>query len=177
MAKKIILLSVFAILFYVSHAQQAIDQTALAANVTRDANAMISLYNAGDNKGFLKYIHPVRIDAGGGEAKMLAQLNALKEQLKSKGVVITGTVFEQPSEIVRSKNELQCTIAQHTEMKPPKGRVVSYTTLIALSIDNGKNWKFVDTNNIDIATIRKMFPNLSSKITIPPKKQPTVYSE
>lgn len=177
MTKRIILLSVFAVLFHVSDAQQAIDQTAFAANVTRDANAIMSLYNAGDYKGFLKYIHPVRIEAGGGEAKMLAQLNSLKDQLKSKGVVITGTVFEQPSEIVRIKNELQCTASQHTELKPQKGRVITYTTLIALSGDNGKSWKFVDTNNMDITVIRKMFPKLSSKITLPPKKQPAVYSE
>jgi hypothetical protein len=177
MVKRIILLGVFVILFQWSNAQTTIDQKALAANVTRDANAMASFLNTGDYKGFLKYIHPIRIQAGGGEAKMLSQLNDQKTQVSNKGVVISGTVFDQPSEIVKSKNELQCTISQHTELKPRKGRVVTYTTLLALSIDNGKSWKFVDTNNMDITIVRKMFPNLSSKTILPPKKQPVVYPE
>jgi len=164
-------------LFQALSAQPAIDQKSLSAVVIKDANAMVSFLNAGDYKGFLKYIHPLRIDAGGGEARMMAQLNSQYGQLKAKGIVIKGTVFDQPSEIVKSKNELQCTISQQTELKPVKGRVVTYTTFIGFSNDNGKTWKFVDTNNIDIALIRKLFPNLSPKITIPPKKQPTVYNE
>jgi len=175
--KRITLLSIFALLFHALHAQKQIDQTALSANVVRDANAMAALFNAADYKGFLKYIHPVRIQAGGGEEKMISQLNALNEQLKSKQTVIKGTVFDQPSEIVRSKNELQCTISQHTELKPPKGTVITYTTIIAFSNDEGKTWKFVDANKLDITILRKMFPNLSSKITLPPWKQPEVHAE
>lgn len=177
MDRNIILVSVFSLLAFASTAQQTIDQKSVAANVTRDANAMASLLNTADYKGFLEYMHPVRVQAGGGEAKMISQLEAQYAQVKAKGVVIKGTTFEQPTEIVKSKNELQCTISQQTELKPRKGRVITHTTLIAMSNDNGKNWKFVDTNSMDIALIRKMFPNLSSKITLPPKKQPTVYAE
>ncbi|THU39220.1 hypothetical protein FAM09_11945 [Niastella caeni] len=177
MSKRIILLGVLCIIFQLSHTQNSVDQKALAQVLVKNASEMASLLNSGDYKGFLKYIHPIRISAGGGEAKMITLLNNQNAQLKSKGVQIKGTVFDQPSEIVKSKNELQCTISQHTELKPAKGRVVTHTTLIAISNDNGKSWKFVDASNLDMAIIRKMFPNLSSKITIPPKQQPTVYKD
>ena len=103
-------------------------------------------------------------------------LNNQNTQIKSKGIVINSIVFNPPSEIVKNKNELQCTISQHTELKPAKGRVITYTTLIAISTDNGKSWKFIDTSNRDIKAIRTVFPNLSNKITLPPKQKPTVYT-
>ncbi|OQP58831.1 hypothetical protein A3860_39360 [Niastella vici] len=177
MSKKILQLIAFLFLFQALSAQNTLDQKSIAEVIVKDATAMVSFLNAGDYKGYLKYIHPVRIEAGGGEARVISQLDNQYGPLKAKGIVISGTVFDQPSEIVKSKNELQCTISQQTEVKVAKGRVVTYTTFIGFSTDNGKTWKFVDTNNIDIAIIRKLFPNLSPKITIPPKKQPTVYNE
>ncbi len=152
-----------------------INQLALSQVVTAQANQMGNLYKSGDYKGYVKYIHPAIIKAAGGETKMIELLNAQDAQIKNKGIVINGIVFNPPSEIIKSKNELQCTISQHTELKPVKGRVITYTTLIAISTDNGKNWKFIDTSNKDIAQVRKTFPNLSNKITLPPKQKPTVY--
>jgi hypothetical protein len=153
-----------------------VTQSALPQQVITQANQMASLYKLGDYINYVKYIHPVIVQATGGEAKMIDLLNAQNAQLKNKGVVINSITFNSPSEIVKSKTELQCTISQHTELKPAKGRVITYTTLIAISTDNGKSWKFIDTSKMDIATVRKLYPNLSSKITLPPKQKPTVYT-
>ena len=108
---------------------------------------------------------------------MIELLNSQNVQLKSKGIVINTIEFDVPTKIVKNKNELQCTIAQHTELKSANGRVITHTTLIVISNDNGKTWKFVDTNNMDIVLLKKLFPNLSNEITLPPKEKPTVYSQ
>jgi hypothetical protein len=144
--------------------------------VTTQANQMATLYKVGDYKGYVNFIHPVIVKDAGGKSKMIELLNNQNTQIKSKGIAINSIVFNPPSEIVKSKNELQCTISQHTELKPAKGRVITYTTLIAVSIDNGKSWKFIDTSNKDIKAIRTVFPNLSNKIILPPKQKPTVYT-
>lgn len=173
---KFLFLSVACICFFKLYSQPSqINQSALSQVVTAQANQMGRLYKSGDYKGYVKYIHPVIIKAAGGETKMIELLNAQDTQIKNKGIVINGIVFNPPSEIIKIKNELQCTISQHTELKPAKGRIITYTTLIAISTDNGKNWKFIDTSNKDIAEVKKTFPNLSDKITLPPKQKPTVY--
>jgi hypothetical protein len=151
------------------------NQSALSQLVTNQANQMASLYKSGDYKAYVKYIHPVIVQATGGESKMIELLTAQDVQIKSRGVIINSIVFNPPSEIVKYKNELQCTISQNTELKSAKGRVITYTTLIAISTDNGKNWKFIDTSKMDIATVRSLYPNLSKLITLPPKQKPTVY--
>lgn len=153
----------------------ALNQSVLSEVIKAQANQMANFYKAGNYSGYVKFVHPVIVQSTGGEAKMIELLNKQNTQLKSRNVTISSIVFNPPSEIVKSKSELQCTISQHTELKPAKGRVVTYTTLIAISTDNGNSWKFIDTSNMDIATVRKLFPNLSSKITLPPKQKPTVY--
>ena len=173
---KFLFLSVACICFFKLYSQPSqINQSVLSQAVTVQSNQMATLYKLGDYKGYVKFIHPVIVQATGGEAKMIELLTAQNAQIKSKGIVIISIVFNPRSEIVISKNELQCTISQHTELKPAKGRIITYTTLIAISTDNGKNWKFIDTSNKDIAEVRKTFPNLSDKITLPPKQKPTVY--
>lgn len=83
--------------------------------------------------------------------------------------------FDEPL-IVKSGNELQATIAQHTEIKLSQGRLVSTSTLIAISTDKGSNWTFIDTSNKEMATLRKALPNLSPTITIPPQQPPVRYN-
>jgi hypothetical protein len=82
---------------------------------------------------------------------------------------------DEPSKIVKSGKEMQATVTQHTEIKLPQGRLVSISTLIAVSTDNGINWTFIDTSNKDMVTLRKALPNLSPSITIPPQEPPVRY--
>ena len=152
-----------------------IDQATLTPVILNKANQMAILFQSGNYEEYVKYIHPLIVKAAGGEAKMVELLKKQKDQLRRKNVSISKIVFNSPSGVVMSNKELQCTISQNTEMKAAKGRVVTNTTLIAFSLDNGKNWKFVDTSNMDIATVRKLIPNLSAKITLPPKQKPMVY--
>jgi hypothetical protein len=51
---------------------------------------------------------------------------------------------------------------------------LTYSTFIAISKDEGKNWTFFDTNSKNIATIKKSFPNLSSALRIVEKRKPEI---
>lgn len=151
------------------------NQSALTQAVITQANQMAASYKSGDYKGYVKFILPVYVNAAGGQAKMIASFNALDAQLKSKDMSINSIVYTDPSEILKVKNESQCVIEQQTELQSAKGRVTTYTTLIAISTDDGKTWKFMDTSNMDIAMVRRLLPNLSSKIVLPAKQKPTVH--
>lgn len=151
------------------------DQAALSKIITEQANQMAGLFKSVDYNGYIKWLLPVFVKAAGGETKMLELLNTQAAELKSKNAVVNGIVFSEPSEIIKVKDELQCTIAQQTELKSAKARVITYSTLIAISTDNGKTWKFMNASSMDITIVRKLLPNLSQKITLPPKQKPSVY--
>lgn len=112
----------------------------------------------------------------GGSAKLALILSKSTDELKAQGAKFSKITFDEPSRIIKSGKELQATIAQHTEIKLTEGRLVNTSTLIAISMDNGSKWYFIDTSNKDMLTIRRALPNLSNEIIIPPQQPPLRYS-
>jgi hypothetical protein len=106
---------------------------------------------------------------------MIELLSKGASDMKGHGMSFSKVSFDEPSKIVKSSNELQATIAQHTEIKLSQGKIVSTSTLLAISSNNGKDWRFIDTSNKDMATLKKALPNLSPAIVIPPTESPVKY--
>jgi hypothetical protein len=151
-------------------------QVGLAKIVMQQANIMEQAFISGDYKIFAHYTYPEIVKMTGGEYKMAEALAKITNDMKIKGMLFNSIVFGEVSKIVKSGNELQCTLPQHTEIKLSAGRAVSTSTLIAISTDRGSNWTFVDTSNKDITTIRKLLPHLSNAIIIPPPQPPVRYN-
>lgn len=107
---------------------------------------------------------------------MVEVLTRSIDDMKAKGMSFSNITFDDPSKIVKSGKELQTTIAQHTEIRLSQGRLISTSTLIAISKDNGNNWTFIDASNKDIVALKKALPNLSSLIVISPPQLPVRYN-
>lgn len=128
-----------------------------------------------DYKTFANYTYPLVLKSMGGASKMAGVLIKTTNNMRAQGMNFSNITFGEPSKIIKSDKELQATIAQHTEIKLSQGRIVITSTLIAVSTDNGINWTFIDTSNKDMATLRKVLPNLSPAVTIPPQSPPVHY--
>jgi hypothetical protein len=150
-------------------------QSSLSVTVNNQVSKMGQAFIRGDYKVFAHYTYPEIVKMMGGENKMAVQLAKITGDMKNQGMKFNNITFGEVSKILKSGNQLQCTIAQHTEIKLPNGRAVSTSTLIGISTDGGRNWTFVDTSNKEISTIRKLLPNLNSAITIPPQQPPVRY--
>jgi hypothetical protein len=144
--------------------------------LTMQANSMGTAFIDGHYKTFADYTYPLILKSIGGTSKMIEVLNKTTIDMKSKGMTVGSITFDLPSKILRSDKELQSTIAQHTEIRLAHERIVSTSTLIAISNDNGLNWTFIDTSNKDMAILRKLLPNLSPSITIPPQPSPVRFA-
>lgn len=130
-----------------------------------------------DFMSFSKYTYPKIIEMMGGKHKMVEAMEMVLEEMTSNGTDFLNITFGEPSKIITVGSELQCTVPQTIEMKIPEGKLISNSTLIAISIDNGKNWYFVDTSGKDIQAMKKALPNLSEELVIPEKTQPMFYQE
>lgn len=169
--------SIISLLFcIVLFAQSSAQVKEAPQNITQQATKMGSAFVSGDYKTFANYTYPLILKSMGGAAKMAAILTKSTNDMKTQGMSFTNITFDEPSKIIKSGKELQATIAQHTEIKLSQGRLVSTSTLIAISTDNGSNWTFIDTSNKDMATLRKALPNLNPSITIPPQQPPVRYN-
>lgn len=150
-------------------------QPGYAAVVRTQANEMGKAFIGGDYQTFVRYTYPQLVKVMGGEMMMMAQLKKMSDDMKAQGMSCKRISFGDVSPVVKSQNELQCTLSQQTEIVLASGGLITSSTLIAFSTDGGVRWTFMDTSNKDEATIRKLLPNLSRSIVIPVAKVPVRY--
>lgn len=165
----------FLTFFYNStNAQSDTTQSKEALALMANANTMSAHFKAGEYKQFVKYVHPAVINLVGGDAKMIEVLQKVDDNLKAQSITLNSVVYDQPSEIIKVDNSLQATIAQQSELLNSKAKVITYTTFVAISTDQGKSWKFIDTNHKTLEDLQKILPGISNKLIIPETRKPTV---
>ena len=127
-----------------------------------------------DFNAFSKFVHPKLVEAAGGKDKLVERLDSANAMAKQFGADIKKIHIGDPVKAITYKKELQTTLPQTTEMATAMGSIVFETTLIALSADGGKNWRFLDTSLFSVKEIKKWVPELSPDLVIPPIKPPKI---
>jgi len=145
--------------------------------ISKQARIMGKLLLKKDFKSFSKYTYPKVVEMMGGKKKMIEVLKEGLKEMESNGTKILSVTIGEPSQIVAIENELQCTVPETLKLKVQNGTLITISTLIAISIDNGKNWYFVDTSGEDIQSMKKNLPNLSLDLVIPEKVAPIFYKD
>ena len=118
-----------------------------------------------------KIYHPLT------KEQMRMAITSMYGKMKEEGFEIVDVSFSTPSEIVKNGKELQFTIDENLFVKTPKGLVNGIYNLIGISIDNGLNWKFIDTSGKSKEEVLKKLPNLSSELVIKPAKKYFIHTE
>lgn len=131
----------------------------------------------GDFSALAKYTYPKIVEVMGGQDAMIETMKNTLEEMKMNGGSYLSIHFGEPTAVILAYNELQCTLPQTTEMKLTGGRLISKSTLIAISADSGKNWYFIDANGKDIQTLKRALPNLSGDLVLPPAEDPVLYDK
>ena len=146
--------------------------------VEEQAKKMGDLLLKKDLKSYIKFTYPVIVEKMGGEERMIEIMEQGNKEMEAQGTILSSVIFGEPSDIITTENgELQCTLPQTIEMQVANGRLVSKSTLIAISVDQGKKWFFIDTSGKDIKMMKKALPNLSDQLKIDPIHQPVFYEK
>lgn len=159
-------------------AQKSKPMTPVQSNEQRikeQANQMAACLLKNDMRGFAKFTYPLLIQKMGGDQKFIQTLEGGTAQMRRQGNTFMSIDFGEPTKIISYKKELQSTIFQTIQMKVSGGHVVSKSTLIAISTNNGLNWYFIEPPNQSIQEIQKAFPNLSNQLLIPPRSKPRFF--
>jgi hypothetical protein len=154
----------------VTYAQPA--KAELDAAVLSKANAMGKAFIEGRYKDFAQYTHPTIEIMIGSKERLISEIERTFEQLKSEGVSFVNISYGVPSQALLYEGQLQCTLPQMIEMKVESGTVTTNSILIAVSMDNGESWYFIDPGDQDIKTMRKIIPTLSPKLELPGGLEP-----
>jgi len=149
----------------------------LATTIKVQAMDMGSAFMKNDFATFSKYMHPNIIAFAGGREKMKSKMDSAAMTMKNFGISFKRYWIGSPSEIINYQNQLQSVLPISTTVKTPLGEVIAETSMIVISMDNGKNWYFIDTNVYKVDKVKNVLPDLSPKLVIPPQKQPKFIPE
>lgn len=158
---------VIVLLISYANAMAQSDDVQLTTKMLETADDMGQKFIAKDYKGFLKYSHPAVIKSMGGEQKMYTRTVDEIKAIQEAKISFISIKFGVPSKIVKAGNELQSIIPQMIEMNVPGGRQTNFTSLIAISPDNGNKWYFLDTAGNNLQTMKLLVPSLSDELEIP----------
>jgi hypothetical protein len=138
-------------------------------NLNRQVQEMKKLFLAEDYRTFSNYTYPKVIEMFGGKEEMIQATKNGIDQMKKEGYQIVDITYKDASKLLTQDQELQCSLTQELLMQMPQGKLLAEYTLIAISADKGKNWKFLDTSGKSKEVMIKYFPNLHPDLVIKPK--------
>lgn len=108
----------------------------------------------------------------GGLAKMATDMSKQVATMEASGTKITDAWPGEPSAIIDTAGELQCTIPQFMKLQIGGGMLTTETTLLCFSPDKGGKWYFIDATDKTLSDWRQVFPNISSKLVLPKPAEP-----
>jgi len=106
------------------------------------------------------------------EDHVLKILQTADSQREKEGISIKSIKFGNVLSMVKVNFEFQCTLEQITETKMQVGSIISKSTLLALSRDNGITWKFADATGRSKEEMRSLIPRLSDGLIFTKVERP-----
>jgi hypothetical protein len=163
---RLILLCVGICLAFTSNAQN------LKTTIKVQAMDMGSAFMKNDFATFSKYIHPSIIAYAGGKGRMKTAMDSAYVMMQQFGARFKRYAIGEPGPIVTYNNQLQAVVPISTTVTSLLGDLIAESSMIVISPDKGKNWWFIDTNIYNADKLKKIMPDISPKLVIPPPKRP-----
>src|SRR5262245_35603046 len=112
---------------------------------------------AGDFEGMVAGTHPSVVQMMGGKDKMIATLKESAENMKKEQTGIEAVTVGQPEQLGKTDKLSYALVPQQLQMKMPGGKLLQDGWLLAVSEDQGKNWRFVDATNLTDENVGQVF--------------------
>lgn len=147
--------------------------------IKAQAEEMYSAFFKPDYGKFVDCIHPKVVEMTNGKENTISGIEGAMFDMKSKNVEIKNIEVTEPKEIITTGSQLFAIVPQTTKLKTPQGTVISESFIIAVSENNGKEWKFVTVGaggNIGKEQLTALFPS-AEKLQLPERKSAKLVSE
>jgi hypothetical protein len=131
-------------------------------NLAVQAEEMKQAFIAKDFEKSYEFMHPKIVKMLGGKEKLIENLKSVSKQIEDAGVKVTEYSIQSPSQIVEADNQIFAVLPTTAAMSTPKEPIVMQESLIAVSEDNGNNWKFIRASSRE--NMKKLFPNVVDKL-------------
>jgi len=141
------------------------------------ARELNEAFGSKDYARFVDLIHPKVIEMAGGRERLIAEMTKELKQMEAEGVVVLSSTCGGPTQFFRDGSEsLYAVLPTTLKIKAQTGIFQSESSMIAVSSDDGANWKFIDASGKDQGELEKLIPGVADKLNLPPDKPPVKIS-
>lgn len=135
--------------------------------VLLDAEAMVSALVNINARKLADYTYPALFEQAGGKDGYIQAIESSFKLQKEKGTTFDNVLVSEPSPIVKCNGQLQCVLKQEiTISMVGQNAFQAKSNLIAISVDDGKSWKFINAADKDIAEVQKVYANICSDLPL-----------
>jgi len=146
-------------------------------NLAIQARELNEAFGRKDYARFADLIHPKVIEMAGGRERMIAEMTKELKQMEAEGVVVLSSTCGEPTQFFRDGSEsLYAVLPTTSKIKAQTGIFQSESSMIAVSSDDGANWKLIDASGKDQGELKKLIPGVADRLKLPPDKPPVKIS-
>lgn len=141
-------------------------------SIKSDVENLKVAFDAKDFNKLTDFTYPSVVEQMGGKELMVQTLETGFQQLQTQGVTFKALEIGEIGKVYEAGDELHALVAQKLEMSVPGGTVKAASYLLAISQNNGKNWYFIDTAQLNGQAIKALLPAFNEDLVIPAKTEP-----
>lgn len=149
-------------------------QTEKQLTIKTQAELMVNAFIKEDYDVLLDYTYPKIFEIAGGREIMKELVVQMLGEMKAQGMTVDSAKVGEPGEIYTAGNELHAVIPQFIYMSLPDGKLSSESSLLAISMDNGANWYFLDVKQLTPELKALFFPDFNNALIVPEPKEPVI---
>ncbi|PST83930.1 hypothetical protein C7T94_04085 [Pedobacter yulinensis] len=131
----------------------------------------------GDVETLVAHTYPRALAMTGGKEKVTAEVQKFLKELAAQGMSFRSVEFGNVSKIVKAGTELHCTIPHTISLTVKGGYVSARSSIIGISADQGKTWKYISAGNIPLETLKKVLPNFNPELKIQQQTAPVFHQD
>jgi hypothetical protein len=127
----------------------------------------------GNYERLADYTYPKLVELIGGREKLLEVVRKEVEEMKAEGFAPLSSVPSAPTQVLRVGGQTYAVLPLKFKMRAPDQIYVSDSFMIAVSDDDGKNWKFLSGASVGEAQLKILLPDAAGKLRLPAVKHST----
>ncbi|MEW2921223.1 hypothetical protein AB1A65_07125 [Muricauda sp. ANG21] len=142
-------------------------------NLEKQLEEMNECFLQKDMKCYVSYLHPFIVEVMGGKETAVKTFTNKIASHEENGKTFISLEHKEHSEIIEYNGELQCSLTQVSlielenkgkMIRDYNGKILYEYTIIAVTADNGENWKFIETTGKE--DMISHVPNISPKLPV-----------
>ncbi len=139
------------------------------------------MVNATLNKDYDKLIdftYPKVVELAGDKAKMLSAIQASMDNMTKSGMKLISYTVLEAVEMKNIGGIIYCIVPSVLKIDHPKGILQQQGFMIAISVNKGIDWKFIDgTSQKNKSNFKIMIPEAFELLTLPEWRQPVMIGQ